>query len=542
MDSNITKLLNPARLLAEEFQFLTKKPYYNNLLIDSHELAKRVSLGDPRQWTVAKRPCASLGTLGTLPAELQFQVFSVTAISTLFDLRATNSHAKQLIEQWQPFRTVMTHGANVVRALLTTGAGNLWTTEQVVDVILTTDCEFCGEHGEILQLLKLKRCCFRCLSQERDLLAVSERYACTVMKLTRDELAALPLLRSVPQKEFWGFPVQQRGWAFDYKAALGILRKRPRQQVHRPSAPSAMGRLELKPTGKQLTLKERSVQPRPQSTIQSRRGQRPLRLLGEEVSPLETVYTQHACAIRAPGKSRQIFRHPEGGLRTGITTVEAYHCAGCAFYWNYHSPLPWQFHRLLPHQKGKKDTPLTRHLNHCVYARLQWFWVYNPWRELHPEDIILRNSGNIVQSRSGEDLGPKENARFEEVPEHVLTFLETTELDSTTFQPQYTWPKLKSDEDKSYDDNRRSNRQEELLFQRIREREAPSPIEMPDDYYDCLVSQEAVSQANWACANLSSGRVGLFGGPVTVMVQKHEKLDRRGCRLPAIGLSEIYLD
>jgi hypothetical protein len=144
------KELDPKRLTAEEYRFLSKKPYYNNVLIDSRELALRVSLNDPRRWTPARKPCASLGLLAMLPSEIQLQVFAVTPISALFDLRATNSLARQLIEQWPPFRTVMTEGSDAIRALLATGAGNLWTTQQVVDVLFTTQCEFCGEHGEIL--------------------------------------------------------------------------------------------------------------------------------------------------------------------------------------------------------------------------------------------------------------------------------------------------------------------------------------------------------------------------------------------------------
>ena len=122
------------------------------------------------------------------------------------------------------------------------------------------------------------------------------------------------------------------------------------------------------------------------------------------------------------------------------------------------------------------------------------------------------------------------------------TFLETAEVDSTSFQPQYTWPRHHNSDDDSFDTNRRTNATDKLLLERIRAREPSSPVAKLDHYYDCLTSQEAFSQANWACANMSSGRVCLFGGPVAVMVEKHRKLDRRGCRLSAIGLSEIYMD
>ncbi|KIW67792.1 hypothetical protein PV04_07020 [Phialophora macrospora] len=546
------KELDPHRLTAEEYRFLSKKPYYNNMLINSRELALRVSLDDPRRWTPAKKPWASLGILGTLPSEIQYQVFAVTPISTLFDLRATNSHARQLIEQWPPFRTVMTEGSDAIRALLATGAGNLWTAQQVVDVLFTTQCEFCGEHGEIIQLLKLKRCCFRCLSQERELLAVSERYACQVLKLDHGELEKLPLLYSLPQKRFWGSAASQRRWLFDFNSALNVVRQHPREQGLRPAAPSRLGPMMLQPTQKRLRRKERSVQPRPRQAIQLRRGQQPLRLMSEEVSPLETVYAQHACAIRIPGKKCQTTRLPEGGIQMTISTVEAVHCAGCAFYWNYHSPLPWQFHRLYPHQNGAKDTPFIRHLEHCVYAKLQWSWVYNSWSESHPVDIIIYRDPNLMQTRSGGPLGPKDNARFEEIESHMQTFMDTTEVVKEDFEPLYDWPELGNRDDDessggptlSYNDRelfrRKKEQAEKELLQRIKEREALSPIEQSDQYYDCLVSQEAISQANWACANMASSKVCLFGGPVAVMIDKYENLLKKGCCMPALGLSNMY--
>jgi hypothetical protein len=64
-----------------------------------------------------------------------------------------------------------------------------------------------SEHGEILQLLRLKRCCFLCLSQERELLAISQGDAQNITGLSESELAQLQHMRTLPQKSFWGFPV-----------------------------------------------------------------------------------------------------------------------------------------------------------------------------------------------------------------------------------------------------------------------------------------------------------------------------------------------
>jgi hypothetical protein len=188
-----------------------------------------------------------------------------------------------------------------------------------------------------------------------------------------------------------------------------------------------------------------------------------------------------------------------------------------------------------------------------VYAKLQWSWVYNSWSESHPTYIIIYGDQTLMQTRSGRPLGPKENARFEEIEAHMQAFMDTTEVDKEDFEPPYDWPELENHDDdeshgdpsQSYNDRvllRRMREQaEKELLQRIKAREPSSPIEQPDEYYDCIFSQEAISQANWACANMASSRVCLFGGPVAVMIDKYESLLKKGCCMPELGLSNMYM-
>lgn len=164
MSNQLPKPLNPVLMTSEELEYLSKNTHYNNVIIDVEELRRRIHLNLPPRWRAAISPCAGLGTIDKLPVEVQFKLFAVTPINPLINLRATNSQAKHLIEQSKPFRMVMTYGADIVRALLATKAGFYWTAEQIVGVLFSTTCEFCSERGEILQILHLKRCCFRCLS------------------------------------------------------------------------------------------------------------------------------------------------------------------------------------------------------------------------------------------------------------------------------------------------------------------------------------------------------------------------------------------
>ncbi|EXJ71380.1 uncharacterized protein A1O5_05187 [Cladophialophora psammophila CBS 110553] len=549
MASLTAKPLDPALMTREELRFLTKQPDYNTLIIDSRELRRRIWLSEPQRWTTTRSQWhVGLGDLDKLPLELQLYIFASTPVNSLIDLRATNSHAKQLIEQWEPFRTVMSYGPDAVRALLATNAGCLWTVPQLVDVLFTSECEFCGEHGEILHLLQLKRCCFQCLSQERELLAVNLGYAQYTMKLSQAELRKLPQLVTVTQNSFWGFPAQ-KGHVFDYKAALNFLRRQgPRALPTRDQTKSAVDKITLVRTGIELPANRRSIQPQPHSSIQTRRCQTPLSLLAEEVSPPETTYAQHACAVRIPALRRQSRRFVDGTLQTAVSKFEAVHCAGCAYYWNYHSSLPWQFHRLYRHQLGLVDTEFTRHLKHCVYARLQWRRIHNPWNPLPKEDIehVLRHFRLSFLPRHSRFTFTEANALFETIPDEVVTLMDSSDTDSTAFQPQYSWPELKNGDDEPA--NSRQSRATILQLERLRKLARLHPIDKRDHYWDSLVSQEAVSQANWACANVQSGRFSLFRGPTSVLLQKKRLYEKKfraegrpKGRQPEWGFGYFYL-
>ncbi|KIX94941.1 uncharacterized protein Z520_09251 [Fonsecaea multimorphosa CBS 102226] len=556
MASLTDKPLEPASISPDEFRFLSKQPDYNKVLIDAEELRRRIWLSSPQSWATRRsqrtrrsQQTSGLGDLDKLPLELQMCIFAATPVSSLINLRATNSHAKQLIEQWEPFRVVMMHGPDAIRALLATGAGCVWTVPQVVDVLFTSKCEFCGEHGEILHLLQLKRCCFRCLSQERELLAVNLGYAQNTMGLSQAQLRKLPQLVTVPQNCFWGFP-GQKGHLFDYKAAMDVLRQQgPLASTAADQADSTPCQIPLMPTGLELTAEQRSIQPRPRSPIQARRHQTPLRLLKEEISPPETTYAQHACAIRCPPLRRQTTRKRlrDGSLQTTMSKIEAVHCAGCAYFWNYHSPLPWQFHRLYPHQPGEADTEFNRHLKHCVYARMQWRWLYGPWRRWPRERVeyVLRNFRLSYRSRHGAFNVAEENALFEKMTGDAAMLMHTSDSDFTTFSPQYTWPDFNNG-----DEDITGRQSQAIIHQLARMRAIANrhPIDKRDYYWDSLVSQEAVSQANWACANALSGKVSLFRGPVTILAEKKQLYDKKfrsgrtsSGRLPEWGFGHFYL-
>jgi hypothetical protein len=205
MERQTLKELDPVTLKNIEMEYLTRHPGFRNLVVGSILLAPKTSTSTcRRRRPPTPRSCVSLGLFERLPPEILQMDVAMTPFRDLMRLRGTNTFAERIVEQWRPFCTVMAAGRNIANAILQTEVNCLWTTPQVVDVIFTTKYEFCGDHGEFVQLLRLKRCCFRCLSQERELLAVDFRFARGVLGMNQDDVGRLPQLCTLPQQSFSG--------------------------------------------------------------------------------------------------------------------------------------------------------------------------------------------------------------------------------------------------------------------------------------------------------------------------------------------------
>lgn len=517
-----------------ELHFMTKQPDYNHVLADTWELGRRVYLHLPKPTPPAKVPLASLGYLDKLSTELQYILFASTPITELFRLRAVNSHAKTLIEEWPPCITVLTYAPLAIPAMLATSAGKLWTVPQLVDVIFKTKCEFCGENGEIVQLLRLERCCFRCLSQERDLLAIPPSYAINVMGLTDADLQQIPHIHTIPQKNFWGAP-SSSGPAFDYKAAMDAARQRhqcsnngiPWEPANTLKITGMYGQgVRTERTGLYLLETECSIQHRSTSSIQMRRHQPPLHLLEYEVEPPETFYLQHACSVQLPVMEQQSVRLPDGTITVVDNGVCLTHCAGCASYWNYHCPLPWRYHRLYRHQSKPRNarSELTEHLANCLYARLHWTRLWNPWGNNTAAEIIdvLAIQRRLYWARNPRDTYEESNAVFEQIDARSRQLMLENQADCHVFTPRYSWPKP---HDEAYDYQTWCQRE------RVRRRGEAGAFDVvadaTDHYWDSLVSQEAISQAHWATAKVSNGSHCLFRGLSSLLAERRELLDKK---------------
>lgn len=519
-------LSKPEKLQRGEFQFLLRQAQYNEVLLDAAELKRRIRF-HPNSGSPASTPKTGVvdaGVIRTLPAEGIINILRHTTISSLLTLRRANSTIKSIIDQWKPFQLITNHGDDTVRALVATGAGHLWTAGQLVNVLFTTKCELCGEHGEIIHLLKLKRCCFRCLSEARELLAVEVGYATKFLGLSREELETLPTLTTFPQNMFWGFPSVPCTMV-DYEAAMKLSGDRVLE-----SSPNhgtlAMFPYKFRKTGVFLDKVFRSVQPRPTKRVYERRGQPSMKLAPSIIRSPETHYWQHACAVQQRAMTRKLARLADGTFKDSVTIVNAVYCEGCARFWNYHSPLPFYFHKMYTHNPAGGPTEFTNHLKHCVYAQAHWTRIECPWYPVQAarKIFLLNNNRQIMWVRNPSTTLRESNAKFESIPKGLLNLVRLYSKNFRNFQQPYSWPQpggggLVEGADAA-------------MLKRVKEREKKaSRLHHTDDdidlYWDMLVGPEAASQTNWACANLYDGSSTLFRGPVSLLESKRLRLIRK---------------
>jgi hypothetical protein len=122
------------------------------------------------------------------------------------------------------------------------------------------------------------------------------------------------------------------------------------------------------PTGKHLESEQKSDgKPCQLLNLQTRPHQAPVRLAVEEEPGVEAMYYRYACTVNAPPQKKTEVRRAMGQSQTFDSHIKGVLCAGCAYYWNYKSPLPSYFDRLWLHQRDAKNTGFIKHLKHCIY-------------------------------------------------------------------------------------------------------------------------------------------------------------------------------
>lgn len=364
-----------------DFSYLrANEVVWDDKLIDRKNLS-RIRLSHPDSWNkLCPSTYLKLGNFDKLSTELLYMLFGHLDLTTLFLLRQTNSHVKGLIEQWRPFREIMTFGPDSVRAMLATGVSRFRTATDLQAVVFTTRCEFCGEHGEILQLLKFARCCFRCLSTDRRLLAVDVDFVVQAMNVNvQDEsvLRKIPHLLAPHQADHWGQPqVRNNLWLFDYNAALQFAQNNTNLQDNNHSTfaqrssllPTILWKRTQAGNGKSEYLGFPRLNFHTEISPPESHPQRFLSAI--YCIPIEKIYPWTHGKLYAEAQPCKF----KFALTAPAKAVGVYpsSCAGCRHYWNLISP-----HHHLTHTIYT-DSEFRDHLKTCTYARLYWEKLYDP--------------------------------------------------------------------------------------------------------------------------------------------------------------------
>ena len=512
--------------------------------MDAEMLKRHITLEQPTlvDWDQKLASQITFGPLEKLPMELIFEIFSQTSISDLLNLYRTNSRAKALIDSWPVFSTVNRYGANAVRALIATRLAHSRTYSELEDVVFSSQCEVCQEHGEIVYLLKLKRCCMKCLSTERELHAVHTHWAKWRMGVTQADMDKLPILRSRPQADHFNTPLAGNAKFVDWTSAVALGKNTVKQRYTIPSP--RIGWAEVLDKSLNLDARYISFREAPEKNLQQRRQAQnklaPLTLPGHITVPQEIMAGQHACSVYLPAMSRKGVRTKTESRQPEYHAIKASHCAGCAHYWNYHSTIPLAYHAMYATNIRQSptaanmtpppspDTPcpsfqspsfkhsaFAHHVKHCIYAHLYWYKlfprnhadIYSPtyastFRDA-PQFFIQKHNKNHARFRRFGSSDKHTNAQmFEYIPFDTQSLFEELKDDNPAAYAEPTiWPAspltLTSDKYLEGETGKQGNN----AFISV---PACVKTEIGDSYGDMLFQGEAVSQATWATANMHS--------------------------------------
>ena len=342
---------------------------WDNKLINTSNFPTRLRFTDVSHLAPPKWPAASNGNFDKLPLEIIQMILAETDLATIMHLRLTNSYLKAVIESWSPFRNILYHAPNVLGALLGTKTANIYTAPQVVDTIFTDRCEFCGDCGTFLQLLKLKRCCLKCLANDPRLLSIPATYAISVMGARTEDVARMHHLVTIPRDNFWGEKKHLgSSVAVDYVSALKMCNS---TTLATPTILRKRLGLALNLCKCGLSTCKAAVDAAFKSKTVPPSYHMPKLDLSPSVHAANNNRYRFLAAIHAPiihparrNNFDKISNIPLSSEHSGG------YCRGCRYYWNLLSP-----HHPLEH-RVYTASEMKRHLESCFYARCWWNKLY----------------------------------------------------------------------------------------------------------------------------------------------------------------------
>ncbi|KAJ0413991.1 hypothetical protein BJY00DRAFT_47373 [Aspergillus carlsbadensis] len=109
----------------------------------------------------------TLGALQRLPLEIIFEICAYSDIASVFALRHVNRRFSQIVSQVRPYQVLVLHALDTLCILLRSELAQHFTLQDLVEVLYTENCSFCGSFGGFIFLPTLSRCCFPCVGTPR---------------------------------------------------------------------------------------------------------------------------------------------------------------------------------------------------------------------------------------------------------------------------------------------------------------------------------------------------------------------------------------
>ena len=162
---------------------------------EHHDIRPSIATPFPRSSDVGS------GFFDRLPLELFRDILFRLDIRSLFQLRQTNLRAREAVDSLKEYQIIVSHGLNLLCALLRTDLARDISLLDFYDVLCTKTCSICGEFGGFVSLLSWARCCFRCISRSaprarvRTLAGVQRQYRMT--QAGREQLRSIKTLPGV---------------------------------------------------------------------------------------------------------------------------------------------------------------------------------------------------------------------------------------------------------------------------------------------------------------------------------------------------------
>lgn len=195
----------PASLTTDEFRLLTwPRPGLTRMTIQLQSLQRHCPFdnGRLRQRTLFEAKCiaslSNIGNLETLPFEIIHLIFNLLDLQSLTDFRAISWRARALLDSFPPYKAIVQHSPDVLRALLSTHMAVHFTARDIFNALCTQACLSCGEFGPFLDMFTGHRHCITCVIYSNNLLSITVSTAKREFGLNSKTMRTLPTLLSIP--------------------------------------------------------------------------------------------------------------------------------------------------------------------------------------------------------------------------------------------------------------------------------------------------------------------------------------------------------